>query len=348
MHSAPNSLKFRYFGPIRIALAALFFTAAIEVAPAAEPLPYAEHFNPANGFKPAQRNLTAIFLQMAGSFEHYGTPANYLRHVNNEAKRVETAWLKAMGKPATFRPGYFTEGYIEKLITGWNQMAPALALESFSRNSGRHMRCAIMGSWNMTPAEVATSETKLTKVQSGEFQRLLAKPFFTKSDFPALEKFYADGAAYDKLSDQAKGELSKRIWRGTLPTDQRDKDIRSSEGGTIILALLQEHQTKIVEGINGKGDLVNADDLRKALALRLELDGKDLDSEKLPSVERDAIIYSHAIKVNAERRLKEVSKQATPEQMEAMESAMRLMYENLIVAAQLEFEIGLWDEVLKH
>lgn len=336
----PNPLIIRYLLWIFPIIAPLSATAA-------EPQPIAADFNPQQGFKPAQRSFQPIFLQMAGSFKHYGTPANYLRHVNKEAKRVEAAWLKAKGKPAKFRPEYFTEEYIEKLITGWNQMAPVLALESFSRNSGRQMRFAMMGSWNMPPAELAALEPKLTAAESTEFQKLLAKPFFKKSDFPALEAFYADGNGYDKLSYSAKEEMSKRIERGIMPPNERDADIKSWEGGTIILALLREHQRSTMAGIDGKGEVRTADDLQRVLVKELKLDQETIATEKLPSVKRDALVYSHVIKGNLDRRLKEISKQATPQQMKEIETAITLTLENLLVAAQLEFEAALWDDVLK-
>lgn len=337
---SPNPLIIRYLFWILPIIATL---SAAEPGPAA----LATGFDPEQGFKPAQRNFQDIALQLAASLEAYGTPANYLRHVNSEAKRVEALWLKTKGKPSTFRPSYFTEQYIEKLITGWNQMAPVLALESFSRNSGRQMRGAIMGSWNMTPAELAAAETTLTKSQSAEFQRLLAKPFFTKGDFQALEKFYADGNGYDGLSDVSKGELSKRIWRGTLSPEKRDADIQAQKGGTIALSLLLDHQKKTIAGIGGNGAGTSADDLRKAIISRLKLDQPSTDTEKMPSVERDAVIYSHAIRFYAKRRLKEISTRASAEQTQAMDAAMKLMFQNLVVAAQLEFETGLWEEVLK-
>jgi hypothetical protein len=329
------------------ALAAVLIAACgVTASSAAEPQPYAEHFDPAKGFKPAQRSFQPIFLQMAGSLEHYGTPANYLRHVAKETKRVEAAWLKAKGKPATFRPAYFTDEYIEKLITGWNHMAPVLALESFSWNSGRHVRFAMLGSWNATPAELAALETKLTPKEAAEYQRFVGKPFFKKPDLAALEKFYEDGNGYDKLSYSAKEEMSKRIERGIMPPNERDADIKSWEGGTMILAILREHQEKSLAGIEGKAKPVNADDLRDSLIQALKLRDENVATEKMRSVQRDAFVYSHTIKANLNRRLTEISKQASPQQMKDINVAINLMLENLLVAAQLEYEAGLWDQFL--
>lgn len=313
----------------------------------AESPPNAPYFSPEQGFKPAQRSFQPIFLQMAGSFEHYGTPANYLRHVNKEAERVEAAWLKAKGKPAKFRPDYFTEEYIEKLIVGWNQMAPILALESFTRNSGRQMRYAILGTSDVPPVELAALEGNLTKEESAEFQRLLAKPYFMKSDLPRVEVFYSDGSAFDKLSSGGKVELNKRVWRGTMDQKALDADLAASQRAAAVPSILGKHQELLLAGIEGKGTPVTADELKIALIEGLKLKAVDVDPEKLPASSRDAVVYARAIKDALNRRLKDIGKRATSQQMGDIDAAITLLFENLLVAAQLELETGLWDEVLK-
>ncbi len=104
--------------------------------------PYAAYFNPAKGFKPAQANFQLIFLQMAGSFESSGSPEAYLRHIMAENSRIDGKYRLATGKTGAARPSYFTDEYLERLLRNWNKMAPALALESLARESGRNMRLA--------------------------------------------------------------------------------------------------------------------------------------------------------------------------------------------------------------
>jgi mRNA-degrading endonuclease toxin of MazEF toxin-antitoxin module len=335
-----NPLIIRYLVWIFPIIAALAATAA-------EPRPSPPYFNAEQGFKPAQRSFQPIFLQMAGSFEHYGTPANYLRHVNEEAKRVEAAWLKAKGKPAKFRPDYFTEEYIEKLIVGWNQMAPVLALESFSRNSGRQMRYAILGTESVAPADLAALESKLTKGESAEFQRFLAKPLLKKSDLKTAEVFYTDGNGFDKLSVAGKVEMNKRVWRGMMDSQQLDSDFKQAKSGTVILSILDRHQTLVVGSIEGKKPAGTADDLEGNLVQGLHLAEADVNFQALAAGSRDSVAYAHAIKSALNRRLTEIGKQATPQQMKDIDAALTLMFENLLVAAQLELEAGLWDEMLK-
>src|ERR1700710_154064 len=81
---------------------------------ATEPPEYLASFDPAKGFKPAQRDLTEIFLQIAGSLEANGSPEGYLRHVASEHTRIEALYREKFGKaPRSFRPGYMTDTYID-------------------------------------------------------------------------------------------------------------------------------------------------------------------------------------------------------------------------------------------
>ena len=48
---------------------------------AAEPPVHSASFDPVKGFKPAQSDLTEVFLQIADSLEFYGGPEPYLRHM---------------------------------------------------------------------------------------------------------------------------------------------------------------------------------------------------------------------------------------------------------------------------
>ena len=66
---------------------------------------YLASFDPAKGFKPAQTDLTEIFLQIAGSLECYGSPEPYLRQMAKEHERIEALYLQKRGKaPTSYRP----------------------------------------------------------------------------------------------------------------------------------------------------------------------------------------------------------------------------------------------------
>lgn len=311
-----------------------------------EPAPYTPYFNPAVGFKPAQRSLTQIFLQMAGSFEHFGTPEPYIRHVMAEHARIDAKYKLATGKGGSSRPAYLTDEYIENLLAGWNKLAPVLNFESLCKLSGRNMRYAILGSWNRSVSELVADEPRLSADEKATYKLFLKKSYFTKADFPALDAFYK--APYDKLTDAGREQLSKRTRRGTQTPELRDKSIEASKNGTIIVSIFNEQQKKTLAFLESKStEKVNSDNLQKALVQRLDLDKQDVVWEKLPTEEGDALRYSHAITSIFQKRFNHVRQEAqSPEQATNIEKAMTLMVTNLLSIAQSEFEAGLDDEFI--
>jgi hypothetical protein len=346
MHSEPNPLKFRYFRSIGVTFAALLLLSPFDAARSAEPPPYAEHFNPANGFKPAQRNLTAIFLQMAGSLEHFGTPEPYMRHVLAEHARIDARYKKATGKDGSSRPGYFTEDYVQKLVKNWNNMAPALSLEPFAKKSGQNMRYALMGSWNMTLGEKLAVEDKLSPAEAATYRKLLEKPWFEKRDFQTLEAFY--GGGYDKLSELGKSQMSKRIWRGQQSAEKRAEAIKIDGGGTALVALLNAHQKATVAYLEDKSrPRATSDTLESTLKTKLELSGGHPKLGGLESYEKDALFYSDLIRAGLMKRIDAVRAQVKdPEQVKAVEESLTAIIEELLVLAQSEFEAAIYEEML--
>lgn len=107
---------------------------------------YLQSFNPTNGFKPAQKNLTEIFLQLAGSLEFYGSPEPYLRHVKSEHQRIEAKYQHETGKqPQSHCPAYMTDDYIDRFASNWNLLSPKLDLKPFTQDIGHLLRLAIKG-----------------------------------------------------------------------------------------------------------------------------------------------------------------------------------------------------------
>ena len=116
------------------------------LAPAAEKPEYLASFDPTKGFKPAQTDLTEIYLQLAGSLEFYGSPEPYLRHVAKEHARTESLYRQKIGKdPKSYRPAYLTDAYIDRLSANWKLLAPKLGLEPYAKEVGEDMREAIKG-----------------------------------------------------------------------------------------------------------------------------------------------------------------------------------------------------------
>lgn len=120
---------------------------AVNVAAAAnERFEYLASYDPAKGFKPAQRDLTEIFLQLAGSIEAHGSPVPYLKHVAAEHSRIENLYRRKSGKePKSFRPAYMTDAYLDKLAANWNILSPKIGLEPYAKDVGHMMRDGIKG-----------------------------------------------------------------------------------------------------------------------------------------------------------------------------------------------------------
>jgi hypothetical protein len=337
-----NSLINRYLSQLFLGLALLIFSCSMTKAE--EPAPYAPYFNPVKGFKPAQRSLADIFLQLAGSLEHFGTPEPYIRHVLAEHERIDAKHHAAGGKGSS-RPSYLTDEYVNNLITNWNKIVTPLKLDAFCREAGRNIRYAILGSKNMAPAELAMFEQNLSETEGKTYLALLAKPYFQKQDFPAMAAFYAK--IFDKLTETGKDQISRRTWLGTKPAEIREKELAEPAKGTALVRLINEQQDKTAAFIdNNDSPKANADTLQATLIEALKLD-RELDLPKdLKTFEAEPLIYSHKIRVEYMRRVISVREQIKPEEQAIIvEKAMRLMLENLLVLAQSEFEAGLYEKM---
>jgi len=108
--------------------------------------PYLAHYNPTKGFKPAQPNLTEIFLQIAGSLECHGSPELYLRHMQKEHARVSKLYEAKTGKKHVGRmPSHMSDAYLDLMVKNWNTLSPPLKLDPFAKEIGRCAREGIMG-----------------------------------------------------------------------------------------------------------------------------------------------------------------------------------------------------------
>lgn len=113
------------------------------------PSPHPGSFDPNAGFRPAQRNLTSVFYQLAGSLEHYGEPWPYLRHIRAEHDRIAAKYREKTGREMVpYLPDSISEEYIEEMSRNWNELAPKLKLEQLTKDSGRSLRLAIDGEKN--------------------------------------------------------------------------------------------------------------------------------------------------------------------------------------------------------
>lgn len=112
----------------------------------AESQEYLPFYNPAKGFKPAQADLTEIFLQLAGSLEANASPEPYIRHVLTEQQRISKRYEARNGKPLpNHLPAYMTAEYVDQFIANWKLLEPKLKLDNLSRDAGLCVRQAIRG-----------------------------------------------------------------------------------------------------------------------------------------------------------------------------------------------------------
>ena len=138
-HPNQHSLTFRFC--LTVLSAALLGFPGNVTAQNQEP-----HYDPTNGFKPAQTSLTAIFRQLAASLEHHGHPGPYLRHILAEHDRIAAKYREKLGKEMVpYLPDYMTAEYVEKRCIDWDKFAPNLKLERLAKTSGHNLRLAIDG-----------------------------------------------------------------------------------------------------------------------------------------------------------------------------------------------------------
>ena len=80
-------------------------------------------------------------------------------------------------------------------------------------------------------AELAAMETKLSEEEQRQYAGFLKLSYFTKANFPELERFYTH--TWDRLSERGKDEMSTLVWEGVkrreytfdeLPDKVREKE----------------------------------------------------------------------------------------------------------------------------
>lgn len=211
---------------------------AVSVMLACEPLVFANKppeylrsFDPEKGFKPAQKNLTEIFLQLAGSLEFYGSPEPYLRHMATEHTRIAAKYQTKYGRIGkSFRPPQMTDQYIDTLSTSWQVLSPRFGLDSFAREIGNAMRDGIRGTRDTGTIVVAI----FNEHQSVAFDAMAGQGN-TPGDFGALKAKLISRLELDKA----------RVDDRAYSVPQRDA-VRS---GIIIRGIRSDLYKKIDDGL---------------------------------------------------------------------------------------------------
>lgn len=227
-----------------------------------------DSFDPAKGFKPAQDNLTQVFLQIAGSLEHHGSPEPYLRHMAKEHQRIEALYLRTYGKaPKSYRPSFMTDEYLNRLCANWNLLSPKLGLEAFAKEMGHGVRNAIKGT------------------------------------------------------------------RGT---------------GTIIVEILNSHQSKVFDSRAGAGNgLADFETLKSQLISRLELDKPRVDEERYEIARRDAVSFALGIQGDSIKLFKRLDAGLKTADAERVKTVLMSIIMDVGQMAQSELEVGISEWAIR-
>jgi hypothetical protein len=136
-----NGYKSTAFAGIVLVGFCLSHLASVVAAPTSD-----SFFDSAKGFKPAQTDLTEIFLQIAKSLEFYGSPVPYLRHMKQEHARIEADYKQRTGKvPTSHCPPYMDDDYINQVSETWDKLSPKVGLIPMTKHIGDLMTDAIQG-----------------------------------------------------------------------------------------------------------------------------------------------------------------------------------------------------------
>lgn len=203
-HSTGHPLIIRY---LRRLVSVVAFTCLANSAAPAERPEYLESFNPAKGFKPAQTDLTEVFLQLAGSLEYYGSPEPYLRHVAAEDQRIQALYKTKLGKePASHCPRYLTDAYLDRFAANWKILAARFDLEPYAKEVGHIMRDAIKGTRGTGTIVVGM----FNRHQERVFNAMTGKPA-DRSDFDSLKAELITELELDKEEvSESRYEVARR------------------------------------------------------------------------------------------------------------------------------------------
>ena len=192
-HFMAQLLTNHYRAGISAAMIAVFCLFAS--ANGAEKPEYLASFDPAKGFKPTQRDLTEVFLQIAGSLEYYGSPVPYMRHMQQEEVRIAALYERKYGHPSkALWPAYMTDEYLNRFAANWEILSPKLGLEPYTKEFGNTMRDAILG----TRGTGTTIVEIFNEHQSRVFNAMAGKGS-RGADFESLRSELAKRLEWDAL-----------------------------------------------------------------------------------------------------------------------------------------------------
>ncbi len=176
-------------------------------------LKQAQLSRPVSAFKPAQRDLTEVFLQIGASLKQEGSPIPYLLHMKAEHGRVQAKYEQRLGKAGrSYCPAYMTDEYLARLAVNWDALSPRLGLDSYARNVGDLIGDAIHG----TRGTGTTLVEVFNEHQIRVFDAMAGKPNDALANFEHLKAQLITRLELDKDDvNEWKYEVARRDAVGT-------------------------------------------------------------------------------------------------------------------------------------
>jgi hypothetical protein len=283
-HLTANFLKIRYRAG---AFAAFVATAFLIISASAAELPKpAPALDAAKGFRPAQLDLTAIFLQIADRLEQHGSPVPYLLHIEAEHSRVGAKFRQLRGvEMPNHLPSYVNQEFLSKAAKNWGFLAPKLDLKPLATEIGRLMRVAI--------ESTNGNEPLAANVLKAHQERVIASMIGTAAptDFESLRKDFRlklDSAKASQQPDiQATLKIQETLERLSQTIGQRLNPSDAEKVSAVISSIISdvgkmaqaELEIAIVEG--SLRDAATAKQYAAASETRLSVAEQKMFSELL-------------------------------------------------------------------
>jgi hypothetical protein len=291
---------------------------------------YLRFFDPAQGFKPAQKNLTNIFLQIAGSLECTGSPELYIRHVQAEHARLSEKFAAKMGKPLPSRlPPHMKPENLDRLIANWNILSAKFQLDALAKEAGRCAREGIRGSRDTGTIAILVFN---------DHQKLVADEMRKKPDLTN---------GFELLRARLDTELE---WEHPKPAQtpaemaQREAALTEAERQEYAELLKHVHFTRAefpkLEHFYSHGYDKLSDVGKNQMSQRI-WDG--IRSAKPADLRKDAIIAAHDFHDALDRLYAKLDERLPAEKAALVKRAVPEIFLDIGELAQAELEIGILD-----
>lgn len=308
----------------------LVFLFCIVLGVAAGTPKYYEYYNPDEGFKFGAESFSEVYLQIAGSLEHHGSPEPYICWVFAEIKKSNPEVL----------PDYFTDEYTEQLIDNWNKLEAPLQLDKLSREAGLYMRYALRSSVNGDDEEIVGFQSHLSS-EKLERYRYWVENGATRADLTKLDSFYRE--VYDDLNPVGQNLISIMVLAPMRDQSHTQEIIKGMlERGTLLAVAIDAYGKGMKKELS-ENRLTENDDryLEKFILKEVEINGTDPDYSKLHLNTVEQVYFAHLIKKGFDERIAFIRERADADLAARATNALIFIAENINILAHKEFVISI-------